>query len=134
MGRRRKEPDSSIPRWVRAILQHVTEADALEAIEGDLEEARRERLTRRSARVARLLTTLDALEMAFVLLLQRMRDGREFFRRQMGPIVKKLQSAPQSGGDANANLRTEINGDRAVIRVSISAQGAELRFGVPQHQ
>ena len=53
-----------LPRWMSALLRTVTPRDQAEDVLGDLEEAHRVRLGRHSAITARLLTTIEALDMA----------------------------------------------------------------------
>ncbi len=61
------------PRWSQALVRRMAPSGREEEVVGDLEEAHRARARRRGRRVASLLTGLEALEMAGVLLRERVR-------------------------------------------------------------
>src|SRR5262245_50920274 len=68
----------SAPRWAAALLRRLARANDAEAdvLIGDLEEAHRARMARRGAFVATLLTTLETIDITFMLLRRRMRIPR----------------------------------------------------------
>lgn len=55
-----------------------------------------------------------------------MKSGREFFRRRVSPMLRKVQAGSRMAPNGEASYRTEINGDTAVIRLAIKAAGAEF--------
>jgi predicted permease len=63
------------PRWAAALLRRLSRATGAEAdvLIGDLEEAHRARVARRGAFVATLLTTLETMDITFMLIRRRMR-------------------------------------------------------------
>jgi hypothetical protein len=65
------------PRWAAALLGRLARATGAEAevLIGDLEEAHRARVARRGAFVATLLTTLETLDITFMLV-RRLRIPR----------------------------------------------------------
>jgi predicted permease len=56
-----------LPRWTTALLRELAPAGELDDILGDLEEAHRRRLQRHSHALARLLTTIELIEMSAAL-------------------------------------------------------------------
>ena len=59
------------PWWARALLSHLAAPDVIDEVVGDLEEAHRRRLARRSWAVATLLTSVETFDVAFALLRRR---------------------------------------------------------------
>lgn len=57
---------------------------------------------------------------------ERLKNGREFYRRRVMPMMRKVQAASHTPANAQSSYRTEVHGDRAVIRLNIKAQGAEF--------
>lgn len=62
----------TVPRWTAWLLRRLAREDRSDDLIGDLEEAHRARLGRRSGTVAALLTTLEALDLARALVWSRM--------------------------------------------------------------
>ena len=65
------------PRWAAALLRRLSRATGAEAdvLIGDLEEAHRARVARRGDFVARLLTTLETIDIAFMLVRRSLSEG-----------------------------------------------------------
>ncbi len=63
----------SAPRWARFLLRALPPRDLTDEVLGDLEEVHRRRLLRHGPTRARLVTALEALDMARALLVHRMR-------------------------------------------------------------
>jgi predicted permease len=63
------------PRWTRALLRRLAGPAHGEEVLGDLEEAHAARVRHRSRLVASLLTSIEALDMAWALLRERRRAG-----------------------------------------------------------
>ena len=61
----------SAPRWSRALLGRLALSDRKDEVLGDLDEAHRQRVRRRGALVAHVLTALETLDMARALLVER---------------------------------------------------------------
>lgn len=90
----------STPRWIRALLARLAEPDVRDEVMGDLEEAHRSRTERRGRVIATIVTSLEALDMAFALRWQRRRMLRRLgravppnlrtARRRMMPTVSWL--------------------------------------------
>lgn len=65
----------SAPRWAHAVLRHLAADDPDEAgvLAGDLEEAHQTRVAKRGIAIAALLTTLEVVDIAFMLVCRRVR-------------------------------------------------------------
>src|SRR5262245_42319387 len=61
------------PAWSRWLLQRVAPKERVDEIAGDLEEAHRARLERRGRVLARVLTGIEAIELAFAVMRERAR-------------------------------------------------------------
>lgn len=87
----------SAPQWTRWLLRLLAPTDRVEDLLGDLEETHRTRVARRGRLVGGLLTGLEALDVAFALLSDRMP-----FRRTHGgggtPVASAIRPSGQSGG------------------------------------
>jgi len=59
------------PRWTRALLQRVAPSEREEEVLGDLDESHQDRVRQRGRLVGTALTVLDALDMALLLVRQR---------------------------------------------------------------
>lgn len=64
------------PRWTVRLLRRLAPAHEADILVGDLEEAHRARVSRRGSLVAAVLTTLEALDVAWMLLRRRIRLPR----------------------------------------------------------
>jgi len=64
------------PRWAAALLRRLGPPPDAEILVGDLEEAHRARVARRGATLASVLTWLEALDIAFMLVRRRLRLPR----------------------------------------------------------
>ena len=91
----------SAPRWATALLRRLAASNAAEAdvLVGDLEEAHRARVARRGAVLAALLTSLEALDVALMLLRRRL-VGRSVSRGE-----STLTRRPISWLDLKLGLR-----------------------------
>lgn len=69
---------TSIPRWTRVLLRRLAPNDRVDEVLGDLEEAHRRRVEARSSPIATLLTAVEALDIGFALVRQRV-AGRSRF-------------------------------------------------------
>ncbi len=70
----------TLPRWVRALLRRLARSGEADDILGDMEEAHRVRLSGHSRAVANILTGLETLDMARVLLRDRRAAARSMKR------------------------------------------------------
>jgi putative ABC transport system permease protein len=66
----------SAPRWAAALLRTLAPPPDAEVLVGDLEEAHRARVARRGPHLASVLTGLEALDIAFMLVRRRLRLPR----------------------------------------------------------
>jgi predicted permease len=66
----------SAPRWTTAFLRRLAKPDEAEILVGDLEEAHRGRVEKRGARTATLLTSLETVDIALMLVRRRVRLPR----------------------------------------------------------
>jgi putative ABC transport system permease protein len=66
----------SPPRWATALLRRLAPPPEAEILVGDLEEAHRARVARRGAHIASVLTWLEALDIAFMLVRRWLRLPR----------------------------------------------------------
>lgn len=97
----------SAPHWVRWLLRLVTPPHSVEDVLGDLEETHRARVARRGRLVAHLLTGLEALDVAFALLRERMR----LRRTQEGgeaPVGSAIHRSGRSGGISVLDVKLGI--------------------------
>ena len=72
------------PRWCRALLRRLAVKGREDEVEGDLEESHRVRAQRRGPLVAKLLTVLETLDVAFALLRERLRPGMSTLDFKLG--------------------------------------------------
>lgn len=79
----------SAPRWSKALLRWIAPSGREKEITGDLEEAHRARVRHRGRLVAYVLTGLEALDMAWVLLRERI-GKRRGARKTDGPKGRSL--------------------------------------------
>ena len=93
----------SAPRWACALLRRLAPPDRGEAVLGDLEEGHRERVQRRGRTVASLMTSLEALDMAFALI--RGRRRRERLRGDRSSAGRDGQAT--GGGVGGLRQRTD---------------------------
>jgi len=75
----------SPPRSATALLRLLAAPSEAEILVGDLEEAHRARVARRGARIASVLTWLEALDIAFMLVRRRLRIDRSPLSRRARP-------------------------------------------------
>lgn len=73
------------PRWSLAFLRFLAPGHREDDVLGDVEEAHRKRIERRGSIVAWLLTSLDALDLGFMILRDRLRRN--------GPESRQLSDA-----------------------------------------
>ena len=59
------------PGWACAVLRRLAPPDEAEVLIGDLEEAHRQRVSRRGRLAATLLTSLETADIAFMLVRRR---------------------------------------------------------------
>ena len=64
------------PRWTTALLRRLASPPEAEILVGDLEEAHQARVARRGPALAALLTSLEAADIAFMLVRRRLRLPR----------------------------------------------------------
>lgn len=76
----------SAPRWTIRLLRQLAPSEEADVLVGDLEEAHRARQTRRGSLLAFVLTTLEALDIAWMLVRRRLRLPRW----SMSPLDIKL--------------------------------------------
>ncbi len=113
-------------RWARAILARAARPEQRDEVVGDLEEAHRRRLARSGRVVAHVVSTLDALDMAFALWRLRLRRPSE-----SAPLVRGSRAvrAPISWLDFRLGLRmlvrypgvTLVGGLAIAVSVAIGA-------------
>jgi predicted permease len=63
----------SAPRWASAVLRRLAEKSEADVLIGDLEEAHRSRVSRRGALLAAVFTSIEAVDIAFMLVRRRLR-------------------------------------------------------------
>jgi predicted permease len=126
----------SAPRWTRALLGRLAAPDRVDEVLGDLNEAHRIRVERRGRILAAVLTSLEAIDMAFALRWQRGRVVHRLWRT----VPPDLQAArrrympPVSWLDFKLGLRmlarhpglTIVGGAAMALGIAVGAGGLHV--------
>jgi putative ABC transport system permease protein len=120
----------SAPRWARAVVAHFADPELVDEVIGDLDEAHRLRVARRGRALAAVLTSFEAVDIAFALRRHRGRLSRRRNRCVPSdmPAARKRRVLPFSWLDFKLGLRMMARYPGMTV-VSCAAMAFGIAFG-----